>query len=1323
MTKANASLNLKDIINYVKGENGTSKVELLTSATVTALMIANPTVGATASAAYTLQGSSVSAQVKRLFGVLDNKRKENQAIEVYERCTFTEVLLSRLAVKEVILKNLNSRDRLFAQWRLIRTIEEEQQKEISRLDEERESEFLYAYVRRKSFSKENYWNELLDSIIFRVIDVYPDEILNFKEQMLNEVESTYKAFENQVSYESQLFKNYIHRAMSEKSIEKIIEKLNEQVEFMHSYGNMYQTIDEVDQWLKASTDPSISLNFFNYEEKAFEEQFIQQLSNDVIYLKGKTREEVAFYILFIIKNQVKNREQDTYIINKKENWDAIKGKCEGKILIPNFHASVVETIPNNTNIIIYSEEDYIGNKQPIELNKRILSNMSNMLQDEVEDLALANRIVDKSNGLYTTFKRMVFKGKMGHPKWEENTDVSFIPALLTGSWTESNSLMDTNLLSEIAQSSYKEYKQSISNMVGGEDPFLLVHKNYQDKIYKLANVEEAWEIIFPSITPKAIAVFKEAVVEALTNVAPVYHLQVEEHYKGSILNKGSEYSERIKKGMIRSLIMLANMDGRDNYMDIHSTQNWVDALLIEVLDQIDSQAKWYAISEFLPMIAEASPKAVLNALEREASDSESPIWQLFEKNSNGFWGRNYYTHILWALEKLMCLEETALRAIKIVALLAEREVEYSISNSPMSTLHHALCAWMHDINISVTEKIEITDYLVKRSKIGWGLLELILPDRTPRQVMMKINEPQYRYFKMNYKLTQRKEIKDTYKAYTEIAIREAKDDLSKWEIIFNKFCFFELGLTDGVVAGVTKAIGRCDSDKSKYMFKEKVRELLHRHRFYCESEWAVKEEYLSRIEEEVFSAIHFENNLFDFLHLFTADRLISIHPTPYKEKRHDYSKERQDLGQMRSEALEAIFADPNITVIDLLTMLNAEHRNGRRAIGQIIASELDRYILNSVFVDELLEENEGEVLLAYIQTIYDREGLQIISEVLKKIEDSLELKVELLKIAEVSEELLTLIASCDQMVAKLYWETFSPYTEVEDETVRLITWDKLLENKNYSAAIVLLDNYYFEDFPKHVDLLTNILENPGDYNVNYDRYHVQRAFQRIYEMNGIAPEQETQIRQLEWAYFHLLKDEIKPKYLLQELKTNPVFMAEMIHFAFKSSDELEEPRELTENEKALAQQAYSILFELKFCPCVDEENELSLEELKRWTSKYLEKIDENKQTTIGIQQLGESFAHSPTGSDGHFPHEAVREVFENHYSEHLHRGFIIGVNNSRGIYTITNGKEEDQLATEYERHARAMRVEYPHMASTLKAISDDYKRQSEVDRERATHDL
>ena len=408
--------------------------------------------------------------------------------------------------------------------------------------------------------------------------------------------------------------------------------------------------------------------------------------DDILYIQGKTREEVTYYILYIIKNsQDEELIKSTFVVNGLDEWNKLK--CESKenvnslILIPNFNADEIDIIPNNRNIIIFGEEDFTGKRDVIKLKNRIRQNMYEKLKAEgVDD---AYNIVDESNGLFSVFKRGVFKGKPLNPKWEKYIKRILIPALLFGKWTESDG--DKDAISEFSGMTYEGYLESINGVIGGEDPFVL--KIYDHKtIYKIANVEEAWEILINVISEKDINSFKNIALKIILSVDPIFELEPSQHFMASLTVEKPKYSNELKQGIIRSLIMLANSDGNSNNCNITDMQYFVDSIFEEIFAKIESEKDWFGISELLSDMVEASPEKVLSRIETEVENDSSPFWSLFEKQDSGIGCRNYYTHVLWALEKLLCIEDYVSRTVCVLAKLSERDIKYSLSNKPIETL-------------------------------------------------------------------------------------------------------------------------------------------------------------------------------------------------------------------------------------------------------------------------------------------------------------------------------------------------------------------------------------------------------------------------------------------------------------------------------------------------------------------------------------------------------------------------------------------------------------------------------------------------------------
>jgi hypothetical protein len=1302
--------NLKDIIAYVEGKRKASdSLSLLTSITVTVglLTMANPAVSSAVSSVYTILGRNLPDQLTSLFNQL-KPSFENKARADYERCRLAEILLAKLALLDALEKSFEAKDKFFARWKIEKNLSLQQKEEILEFDQKRESKLVDDW-KMDSFNMEAYWEQFLTDIS-SIVEMTPEVRTEFKKAVMQ----LYEAYKNQVILQSKTFNVYINENDSITSSHQIKEMYA-----LQNFRSLYRTIDDVDQWLRGATDPSINLQLFNYHEKDFVKQLEQQLLSDVIYVKGKTREEVIYYILYLFKHEKTEHGNNTYIIDTLENWNKLKGLCQGKILIPNFHAQEVEIIPGNTNIISFSEEDYIGNKSPIELKKRVLSNMRDQLHKVIGNLQKANDLVTRSNGLFSVFKRIVFKGKMAQPKWESSISDSLIPALLMGSWTDK----DQYLVSKLAGMDYSDYMKSIRHVIGGEDPFLLKHKDFSETVYKLANLEEAWEILFNHLTSEQLASWKQVAVDLLKDVPPKFDLPNDEHFQAGIVGKGPRYSETIKKGVLKSLTIFATMEGRDNFFDILSTQRFVDEIVESVFEDADTSKKWFALSEHFSEMAEASPETVIEQLEKEVKEGTSFIWDIFEQNGDGLWGRNYYTHILWGLEKLLCYEETVSRAIFVLGQLAERKVQYKITNSPIDTLYHALLAWLHNINVTIPQKIALTRRVVKQTSIGWELICLLIPDRSPGGFATEMKKPDYRPYEFGSELRYKREIVETYQDYTRLAIEEAGCNLERWAVLFKKCFFFELNLANEMFTGVQTAIANTRDDSTKYHLKETIRELIYTHRFFVKADWSLDEKYIQMIEEEVFKKISYENRLYEYLYLFEKDSYNELHPVPYdRDEKMDYQKQRQELREKRIEVLEEIQEDAELDVIMLVNHLDNSNKMGLRSIGSIMASEFHNYNVEEKFIDDMLSTEKHEVLLGYVETIYHKHGLRVIKPLLEKVKGIVSLYDALLKIPEIDWSFVTLLESSPVEVVKQYWKEFTYWSHIKETELFEQVFVNLLENRNYDGALDMLRRSDSSDIEKFIQVLEGVVHKPSDKKMGQlEQYAITEAFETIYQVQSLSEGLYHRVCFLEWAFFSLIKETCSPKYLLKELKTDPEFVANLVKVAFKSSDQKNNNRKLSEAEQRLAQQAFSVLYDLGFCPC-EEDGKIDVTELEKWTDTYLKRISESKREAIGKQILGGCFAHSPKGTDGFFPHEAVREVYERYYSTDLKKGFVIGIANQRGVFKMTNGEEEKDLANHYASQAKAIRVSFPRVAASLQEIADDYSRQSKVYREKASYD-
>jgi hypothetical protein len=103
-------------------------------------------------------------------------------------------------------------------------------------------------------------------------------------------------------------------------------------------------------------------------------------------------------------------------------------------------------------------------------------------------------------------------------------------------------------------------------------------------------------------------------------------------------------------------------------------------------------------------------------------------------------------------------------------------------------------------------------------------------------------------------------------------------------------------------------------------------------------------------------------------------------------------------------------------------------------------------------------------------------------------------------------------------------------------------------------------------------------------------------------------------------------------------------------------------------------------------------------------------------------QIGQVFAHSDEDeADKAKPLVAIREIIEECESEHLDRGFIIGLHNLRGTHwrgMYDGGAQERELADLYNRYADAC-SRWPRTSAALRSVANGYLGEAEREDDRA----
>jgi len=111
-----------------------------------------------------------------------------------------------------------------------------------------------------------------------------------------------------------------------------------------------------------------------------------------------------------------------------------------------------------------------------------------------------------------------------------------------------------------------------------------------------------------------------------------------------------------------------------------------------------------------------------------------------------------------------------------------------------------------------------------------------------------------------------------------------------------------------------------------------------------------------------------------------------------------------------------------------------------------------------------------------------------------------------------------------------------------------------------------------------------------------------------------------------------------------------------------------------------------------------------------WVNEARKRAADAGRGSIADYMIGEMLSGSPPGSDGAWPHEAVRDVVEQVGSERLESGIETGRYNARGIHwRAPGGAQEFALAAQYSEFAEKCADQWPRTAAMLREIERKYK--------------
>lgn len=1087
---------------------------------------------------------------------------------------------------------------------------------------------------------------------------------------------------------------------NQKKILDVVNKLNE------GEKNIF-TISDIEKEVRRKSKYSrLNLEFFEIDDEQFEIKFKEEIKNDKVFIVGKSKEETLYRVLNELKN--KYPEKPTFIVKSVSEWEKVctKELC-GYILIPFFYADTVEIVPNNTNIFIFGEEEPCRANNKLVMRKRTRQNLVNALESIGVEYQKAYKMINDTHGLYIPMKKHIFNEvDRSEREWIKNHSNAVMTALLCGKWTDSEG--DILVFEEISGVKYAEAKKELSRYFYGEAPLLVDLSGRKGENIQLASIEDAWEeldiFITDEIWDKFISAFKLTLIES----EPIFKYPINEHFKAQILEGKPEWSKSLKEGMIRTLIMRAYYKGHIE------NQSQVDAVVREILDTITSKDKWAYISQYIMLLCEASPKAVLEKLENEFKHP-SGLKELFEANSGDFMTPNYYTNIIWAVEQLLHQKEYAVRAVEWLWKMDSYDIKYDMGNNPKQTLSVVFCAWFNGSILSVEDKLKLAEKAMGKYKNAWDLIFLRLPSGRG-ETCSPVYTPTYRIVEEPDVLYMT-DVNKTYNGYLDLCIENAKCDFQKWKRLINNSYLFGVNRIEEIFKHATEIICKWN-DEEKSEIKESLRNEIYRHRYFANSEWSMSEEEIV-LYEKLFNSISFDEESYEYIYLFSGKYDFPLlNPVPYEREEVDRASRKNNEVLRQEEIAEKIreFKKLNLSVEKLIELVLQKDNS---LLGYVLAEYYCHDKLDVNVLEILVEKDKkGFQLCDYISYLYRINGniLNEIYERISNITNNEDILTKVISVQKIKSSGTAFIAKAEEKIKNIYWKRLHRIPLEDDVNTETILWC-IEECGKYGSIDSYLDLlYYVKDRITKEQLLTSlyyILKMNHNVEGQMTDYYLEELLKILHNEYFEDEDRRDKIAEIELLCRELLDWE-DMKCLQHSMKTSPRLYAELVNIVYKKDNQNTEDEE----KNNLASKMYGFFEKAKFCPA-EKDKVVDYAALKKWIEDFKQLLSENNQLNLFGYLTGRLLAFSPADEDGYSPCVSVRKIVEEYFDDSLKNSYVVAERNKRGGFSFSAGKSELSIAKKYKENAEAIQTLYPHTAEIYFSLSKSYEADADYARKEA----
>ena len=634
------------------------------------------------------------------------------------------------------------------------------------------------------------------------------------------------------------------------------------------------------------------------------------------YVQGDTRDEAIAFLAGCARGDPEPTGPAllarAVVVENADAWRSLEGHSSPLVLVRNFTGGNVSpqiAVARGHHVLTplgeHDEPRGTGDRLTRLGREETLQALMKMGLSEVKARVLVRNTARRISIMR---RRLVDEAGGPTPGWaSSSTPHSLVVLVLIGQW-DGDHEGDKAIVAQIVGQPYEEVERDLTRLMSAQDSPLTRVGNR----WRLTSHEEAWHLLAPRLTTSDVQQFERIATEVFGTISPMFELPIEERYMANVVGKVLPHSGTLREGMARSLALMGTQAERVK------TDEGASSVPARVASTALSGRKgwqiWGTLSGTLTEIAEASPEAVLEAIERDLDANPSPFEDLFAQEGDGLRGGIPHTGLLWALETLAWSPDHFARVARCLARLAEIDPGGQVSNRPAASLRSLFLPWRRFSEATDAHRLETIEMLLGTAPgAGWQLLVGAYP--SSHGLVIDRRPPSWRPWGQDESPGPTEgEYRTFIGQMTTMLLNNVGSQADRWADLVGIISSFSPEERKQVIDLLSQQAKALIRHPTAHGLWTRLRGVLHHHRSYADAGWALDAKDLAALE-----AVYVQLTPVD--PVVAHVRLFDSWPDLPEGKPHDHNEATERIAEARREAARAAYESGGVCAILALRRL------------------------------------------------------------------------------------------------------------------------------------------------------------------------------------------------------------------------------------------------------------------------------------------------------------------------------------------------------------------------------------------------------------------